>query len=185
MALKLISTKSKSSTNLNYLWGGNKSSSSTSNLSWDKNKTENHTAKKTSILSIVKRLLEIDSIDYNIHAGNYTILSYACEMNEIEIVQMLLDSNKVNVNLYSPSSGNTPLITAIEFKNTEIAKLLIEYPKTNINMRNYQDHTALTTAVDKNLLEIIDLLINNEKFNADEINLNYAFLISTGENTVN
>lgn len=134
---------------------------------------------KAKIILILKRLLDFKSIDPNCRFNNYTLLLYACENNEIEIVQMLLQLEKIDVNLCSLETGDSPLILSISKENLKIAELLINYPKTNINMRNYQKDSALTIAVNKNLENIVDLIIKNEKFNPEESNVNYAFFLSS------
>lgn len=68
-------------------------------------------------------------------------------------------------------------------KNTEITELLINDKRTNINARNYNYRTALTFAVCSNLENIVSLLIKNDRFNAFESCLNYAFYISKGPNS--
>lgn len=132
------------------------------------------------MLPILKRILQIKNIDLNTHASEYTLLSYACESNEIDIVKMLLETDRIDVNAYSPKSGNTPLMIAIINKNSEIAELWINDKRTNINARNYYDRTALSFAVESNLENIVSLLIKNDRFNAFESCLNYAFYISKG-----
>lgn len=87
-------------------------------------------------------------------------------------------SDKVNVNSYAPTDGNTPLIIAIKNDNFEIAILSIDYPQTDINISNFYDETALIIGVKKKLPNIIDLLINDPKFNPNQSRLNYAFYIS-------
>lgn len=136
--------------------------------------------KKELILNVLKRLIQIKNIDLNCSSNKYTLLSYACETNEIEMVSMLIAANQIDVNSYAPKSGKTPLMISIENKNIEISKLLIKLPKTNINIRNYNRKTALIIAVEKNLEEIVDLIINNEKFDPEESLLDSAFSISTG-----
>ena len=93
---------------------------------------------KNNIILILKRVLQIKGIDPNVCGPKYTFLLYSCEIGEIEIVKMLLENDNIDVNIYSFSNGNTPLITAINNKNIEIAELLIKFPKTNINKQNYQ-----------------------------------------------
>lgn len=92
---------------------------------------------------IIKFLfLKIRTIDPNYRIEKFTILSFACEKNDIEIIQFLL-LDKIDVNSVS-CDGNTHLlnvqiITSINNKNLEIAELW----KTNINKQNYQEQTAL------------------------------------------
>lgn len=145
---------------------------------WDLRIIENNDQR---IRSVLKRLLEIKCVNPNCHCNKYTLLSYACERNEIDIVKMLLNIDKTDVNTYAPENGNTPLMIAIESKHVEIAKLLINDQRTNINIRNYDNQTALTFASRKKLIEIIDLLISNEKFDPEESSLNFAFFISNNE----
>ena len=96
------------------------------------------------------------------------------------MVEFLLKLDKIDVNKYSTTNGNTPLMIAIIKLNIRIAKILINYPKTNINSRNKVQETALTIAVEKKLPEVIDFLIKNERFDPDESHLNFAFYKSFG-----
>lgn len=133
------------------------------------------------ILSVLKRLVQIKNIDLNCSSSKHTLLSYACEINEIEMVSMLIKSDQIDVNSYMPKNGKTPLMISIENKNTEIAKMLIKLPKTNIKARGYNRKTVLTIAVEKKLGEIVDLIINNEKFDSEESLLDSAFAFSEGQ----
>lgn len=136
---------------------------------------------RPKVTSILKRLLEIKTIDPNYRCNNTTILFYACLNNDIEIVQMLLNLDKTDLNLYSLVTGDSPLMVSIDKNNLEIAELLIKDPRMNINMKNFMNQTALTMSVSKNLDKIVDLLINNENFDSEESCINYAFFISTGD----
>lgn len=142
------------------------------------NKADNKTK---LILTVLNRLIQIKNIDLNCRENDYTLLSFACETNEIDMVLMLIKSGKVNVNSYSPNNGDTPLMIAIENESIEIAKLLINLPKTNINFRNYNGKTALIIAVEKYLQEVVNLIINNERFDSEESLLDYVFFISKGQ----
>ena len=143
-----------------------------------KNNSKCLLAKKENVLCY---LIENNYIYPNYHFKKHTFLTYACKTNSVKLVKTLLKSDKINVNLYEPNKGDTPLIIAIKKNNFEIVKLLIDYPKTNINQRNYDDQTALTIAVCLDLENIVDLIIKSDKFNQEESRLNYAFFISTGE----
>lgn len=108
-------------------------------------------------------------------------LNISVSNNDTEIVQRLLKLAKINVNSYEQENGNTPLLTAIMNKNIDIAKTLIEYPQTNVNLKNNISQSALVIAVENKLDEIVSLLINNERFDYDESDLDYAFYISYGK----
>lgn len=55
-------------------------------------------------------------------------------------------------------------MVAIENNNIEIVEILINYQQTDINFRDYDQQTALTIAVNLKLDKIVDLLLNNKKF---------------------
>ena len=135
---------------------------------------------KSKVLPVLNRLLQVKNVDVNICAGNYTLLLYACEINDINFVQILLKSEEIDVNLYAPVDGNTPLIIALKNNNLEIAELLIKSPHVNINQNNYQQETALVIAASNNLEKMVSLIINHESFDPIESHLNYAFFISKG-----
>ena len=137
--------------------------------------------KKKKIVTILLRILEIKSINPNLHFNNKTLLTYACQNNSIELVQSLLKYDNIDLNLYEPVCGDSPLIVAVKNNNYDIAKLLIEHPKTNINQRNYSENTALTIATINSYDKIIDLLVKSDKFDPKESCLDYAFFISSGE----
>lgn len=46
--------------------------------------------------------------------------------------------------------------------------MLIEHPRTNINFRNFNGEAPLTISVNNNLEVLVDLLINNERFDPEE-----------------
>lgn len=134
--------------------------------------------RKSEFKTILNKLLDVKNIDPNSHNENYTLLSYACEINDIDIVKKLLKKDNIDVNAYAYSSGQTPLMISILNRNTEIAEILINDKRTNVNIKNYQNETALILAVDKAMNNIVELIIKNERFDPDESCINYAFLIS-------
>lgn len=73
-------------------------------------KKENQKNYHQTVLGVIKRLLEIKNINLNCHSKRYTLLTYACEIDDIDLVKMLIESNNVNVNSYAPKSGSTPLM---------------------------------------------------------------------------
>ncbi|KAK8836260.1 hypothetical protein M9Y10_039892 [Tritrichomonas musculus] len=83
-----------------------------------------------------------------------------------------------------PNKGmdlKTPLMIAISNKECvdyEIVKLLIKHPKTNINYLNIDNQSALSIAINYDLYEIVDLIVNDEKFNEKDVNINYFFYIA-------
>ena len=135
------------------------------------------------VKSIIKSLLKVRDIDPNCYNENNTLLTYFCETNNISLVEILLKNDKTDVNLSVPRTGNTPLLVAIERKNTEIIKLLIDDNRTDINMKNYKRQSPLIMSVNKNLKEIVNLLLNNESFDPYESDISYALYVSRSEIT--
>lgn len=64
--------------------------------------------------------------------------------------------------------------------NIDIAKMLIEHPRTNINFRNFNGEAPLTISINNNLEVLVDLLINNERYDPEESCINEAFYCSSG-----
>lgn len=110
-------------------------------------------------------------------------MEFACEQGEIDIVNKLHETKTNDVNRYDPVSADTVLIKAIRMKKVKIVEALIKYSVTDINFRNNFDHTPLTVAVQENLLEIVELLLKNKRFDKEDSLFNLAFLISTGKIT--
>ena len=130
---------------------------------------------------ILLRILDIKSIDHNYNLNSSSLLSYACEKNFVEVVKKILENDQINVNLYDPARGDSPLNIAIRKKNDEIIKLLVECPRINLNIKNYEDRTALMLAAELNHSKAVDLIISSERFDPKQSSLNAAFLMSTGE----
>lgn len=131
-----------------------------------------------SISDTIHRLIKIENINLKCHVKRYTLVTYACESNDIDLLKCLIDTNKVDVNSKCPSDGNTPLMVAIDRSNIECAEMLIKHPQTNINLKNHKNKTALVLAVARNLETIITLLINDPKFDPVESCLDYSIYIS-------
>lgn len=142
-----------------------------------------HLAVMNKDIDIIKLLISLPGIDVNkIDSSNRTPLQIAFDNYSYDIVRILLSNEKVETNILS-NDYNYILISVIKQRNIEIATLLIKHPKTNINIQNNQNpyQTALIEAVILNLDDIIDLLINDQKFDPEESRLNYAFFISSNE----
>lgn len=138
---------------------------------------------KDKVFKTISKLAQIENVDLNCHFSSYTLLSYACEVDELDLFNSLLKSNKVNVNTYSPLTGNTPLMVAIENNNNQIAQFLIDHSQTDINHRNYKGQTALTFAVSKENDGIVNSLVNSEKFDHKLSSLIDAYFISNNKIT--
>lgn len=126
------------------------------------------------------RILEFKEVDPNYFVHDYTALLYACEKNRIDIVKILLQNQKIDVNLGSPKDRNTPLMVSILNDNFEIAKMLIDDQRTNLNATNFDNISVLILTVNKQLKNIVDLIIHDERLDPEESNINDAFYFSYG-----
>ncbi|KAK8872183.1 hypothetical protein M9Y10_007947 [Tritrichomonas musculus] len=139
-------------------------------------------AKEPEAMSILMRILDIKNLPVNeVIEDEENFLTYACKKNNVDVVKMLLKLEQIDVNICIPTTGDTPLIIAIESNSNEVAELLIEDQRTNINARNYNNETAFTSAVSIKNQVIIELLLNNEKFNPIESLLDKTFYETTDE----
>ena len=82
---------------------------------------------------LLKRILNIEGINPNIREDKHTLLSYACEANELNIVQMLLETKNININEYATINGRTPLMIAIDTNNFEAFQKLLTRNDINVN----------------------------------------------------
>lgn len=133
--------------------------------------------------TVFKRFLQFKNIDLNYQINNQTLFTHACDIGNKEIISFLVNLEGCDVNFYDTEKGDTALLIAVNRNRFEIAEILIKSPRVNINHNNFNGETALTRAVESNLTRIIDLIVNNEKFDPKESRLDYAFSISHRETT--
>jgi ankyrin repeat protein len=97
--------------------------------------------------------------------NNQTILFYACDMNNIELIKLLIE-NKVNLN-YIDKNGNTVLHYAAKVNNNEILNLLlITDAKNLINYGNKYNNIPLHNLIENNgsVKNVILLIKYGSKF---------------------
>ena len=151
---------------------------------------------------LIIRLLSIKLIDPNSYFDRSTFLNIACQFNDVETVEKLLMIDGIDPNKGDLEYCQTPLMTTIfqiqrlpqmyflegniQMKlqrNMAIIELLIQHPKTNINYKDSQDKSALDYAVDYRYKEIIEILMNNERFDPIESNLDFIFYLANTESS--
>lgn len=93
-------------------------------------------------------------------------LFYAIIANNIEKVQDLLSSKKVNINVIEDRTKWTPLHLAVDLLSvkgigdTQMIKLLLSY-NPNLETKDYSGKTPLETAVSEGRMDIVKLLIEH------------------------
>lgn len=126
-------------------------------------------------VSIVKLLLNTVfkyPLDLDCSKNGYTPLHAASEHNHDEIVELLLNSNKVDVNKQT-KDGCTALYTAIFHNNTTIAKKLIQTGKINFNIRTIdKGQTPLMIAIYEKEWDIVKDILQTKRSRYDfDINM--------------
>ena len=136
---------------------------------------------------LVDYLLKSVDVDVNqYYKDNYesrTALFMAIEKGNIEIIKLLLNNDKLDINVINEFYNGTYFVdetvlhVAIEKENIEIIKLLLNNDKLDVNTFrsevNYDgEKTALFMAIEKENVEIVELLLKNDKI---DVNIPYTY----------
>ncbi|KAI2494587.1 serine/threonine kinase [Fragilaria crotonensis] len=89
-------------------------------------------------------------------------LYVASQEGHLEVVRLLLQKKKVDVNLQR-DSGATALYVAIQNGHVEVVRALLQNNKVDMNLQSTGGFTALYVASEKGYLEIVRLLLQNKK----------------------
>ncbi len=103
------------------------------------------TAIDSENLEMVKLLLDQDEIDPNIGSFWITPLCYVARCGNTQIVEMLLQSDRVNVNHTDPE-GCTPLMMAVDSGHISSVEVLLKHPRTDILAQDKQGRPAYAYA---------------------------------------
>ena len=107
---------------------------------------------------IVRRLQNGADINEQDKYGGIA-LSCACYYNHTEIVEILLQHNKINVNLQS-NGGYSPFYVACANNNYECSLLMLQDARVDINMANKFGISPLMIACYRGYTKIVQLLIS-------------------------
>ncbi|SJL14282.1 uncharacterized protein ARMOST_17738 [Armillaria ostoyae] len=105
------------------------------------------TAINNKNVEMMKLLLDREEIDPNTWNSEIqlTPLSYAVECESTQIVGMLLQSDRVDVN-YKDSRGRTPLSYAAERGSTQVAEMLLQSDHIDVGCKDSRGCTPLSYA---------------------------------------
>ena len=129
--------------------------------------------------NIAKELLSVEGIDINLNLGNGTALHDACALNRYEIVELLLSTPDIRVNVSCPPWG-TALHNAVRKGHLPLVDMLIS--RSDINLRPVDSHgnTPLHVAAIYGYFDIAERLLahrltnNNLKNQSEETALDCA-----------
>lgn len=97
---------------------------------------------------------------------NQALLSWVAQQTDTRIVELLLDTGRVDVNKKDPE-GNTPLSWAVKRGHEGIVRLLLDTGKVDINVKDNANATPLLWATIKGFEGIARLLFDTGKVDID------------------
>jgi ankyrin repeat protein len=130
---------------------------------------------QSDYLKVFLKEIDPNILDLNAPFGGETALSLACRFNQLEIVKLLLEDDRVDVNAIA--GGNSPLSIACKMKNKALFELLVSCDRLDINQsipythKDGVDDTIFPFMISCELgdEEIVDLLLKHPKFNINKI----------------
>ncbi|KAG9402657.1 hypothetical protein AC1031_007265 [Aphanomyces cochlioides] len=109
--------------------------------------------------------LLMEEIDIDVNNANkegHTAMVMACATGAVDVVQLLItECPQLNVNYQTPECGNTALLIAVRENHPKIVESLLEHPEIDISLENKEGLTAMDLAIQKELNDIIELLMLN------------------------
>ncbi|KAJ5569276.1 hypothetical protein N7450_011762 [Penicillium hetheringtonii] len=129
-----------------------------------------HHAVKNGNILLVCVLLDMEALDPNIRDRcGWAPITYAALSGSLRLLEVLLARpdialNDVDINM--TVWNKSPLFIAIEYGHIEVAKLLIGHSnRLDVNSATFLGDTALSVAAVNGHLDIVELLLQNEKLN--------------------
>ncbi|KAJ5240729.1 uncharacterized protein N7469_002320 [Penicillium citrinum] len=129
-----------------------------------------HHAVKNGNILLVCVLLDMEVLDPNIRDRcGWAPITYAALSGSLRLLEVLLARpdialNDVDINM--TVWNKSPLFIAIEYGHIEVAKLLIGHSnRLDVNSATFLGDTALSVAAVNGHLDIVELLLQNEKLN--------------------
>ncbi|KAK8836214.1 hypothetical protein M9Y10_039846 [Tritrichomonas musculus] len=130
-------------------------------------------------IKIKEKIYEIGDQTNMISSCNKSILEYAIDCKNYDMVKVLLKHPKIDINMIFSNENKkeeTFLIKAIKKHNHELIKILLEHPEIDVNKSinnklkdGVRQETPLTTAISlkKKDDEIISLLLNHKNIDVN------------------
>ncbi|TFA98997.1 Ankyrin repeat and protein kinase domain-containing protein 1 [Trichoderma ghanense] len=87
---------------------------------------------------------------------------------DAEVVKLLLDTGRVDVNFIDPVSRFTPLIVAVQNNLPDIARLLVSHPTIDPNLGAHNNQVVpIATAASRGFTEIVRILLSHPQTDPD------------------
>ena len=128
------------------------------------------TATKRSLLNVVKRLIEEESVDPDYKDEGTTPIMIAARQGDVAIVEYFLSlTGKVDINAQN-SQGMTSLMIACSEGFVEVVNTLLENPLIDVNAADKDGFTALLIACSRGHEDIVSLLLGHEDIEVNKPN---------------
>ncbi|QYS93073.1 ANK_REP_REGION domain-containing protein [Trichoderma simmonsii] len=116
--------------------------------------------------ALIKHLLSINSVDpdHRTRTGKSALFIAADWGRSTDVVKLLLDTGRVDVNFVSLEPVDTPLTAA---KRPDVVKLLVEHPDIDVNFTPAGSAAPITIAAEEGRLEIVKILLTHPDIDPD------------------
>ncbi|ORX64355.1 ankyrin, partial [Anaeromyces robustus] len=110
-------------------------------------------------LEEVKKIIENDSHSLEEIIDGWSLLHIAVINNKLEIIKLLLDYGKMNINIKNPKNGYTPIYLACQMGYKMILEELIKH-QADINSITNDGYTPIEIACSNDYCNIVECLLN-------------------------
>jgi serine/threonine protein kinase len=105
---------------------------------------------------LLRMLLGFESVDMNSNGRDVVpAIVSAAAANNVEAVDILVGSSRINVNAQDASSGFTALHYAVQHQNVNMIKVLMNSGRVNVKVENKWKQTAAQLATSKSLRKLL------------------------------
>ena len=102
------------------------------------------------------------------HRGWQSQLHIACEVDNVQFIQSLVNNKSLNVNTHMTDSDGVPLYIACANNSLNTVVVLLSMPSVNLNAVNSQGKTPLYAACANGNKRIVDLLLDRNSININK-----------------
>ena len=98
-----------------------------------------------------------------VRENNWTSLHYACLNGYIEIVKLLIQDERVDVNKQS-NDGCTPFYVACHCGRTEVVKYMMQDKRVDVNKPNNNNMTPIWVASNWNRTQVVQAILQSGRY---------------------
>ena len=114
----------------------------------------------TGNINEIKEIIHENATDINmIDNGGRTLLFWASQRGHSEIVHLLLNQSKIDVNKAEPETGKTPLLMSSINNHSIVVRLLINCKQIDVNKDTINRETPLMLASQRGYSSVVKMLL--------------------------